>query len=159
DWRDLIQARFAELAFDVELHRKTESAVSLQTDVGGFPGGLRSQHFCHVGFGSARLMVIEQACSFVAHQISRSHASVTLCDGKLDALVFGDGAIENDSFVGVCSSLVDEPISVANAFSGDKNAFGVHPIEDVAKARSFIADEVLCRDLEVVEKDFVGLMI
>ena len=54
---------------------------------------------------------------------------------------------------------VDEPVAVADAFGGDQRALGVQAVEDVLEALPFLADQVLGRDLEVVEEQLVGLVV
>src|ERR1700722_7211782 len=61
NWRNLIQARFAELAFHVVFARKTEAAVELQTGVGRLPRGVGGQQLRHVRLRAARLMRVEPA--------------------------------------------------------------------------------------------------
>ena len=53
DRSDLIQTRFAELAFDVVLGGKAEAAVKLQARVGRFPRSLGGEIFRHVRFRAA----------------------------------------------------------------------------------------------------------
>src|SRR4051794_16000213 len=66
DRRHLIEARLAELAFDIVLGRESEAAVSLQAHVGGFPRRIGAEQLRHVRFSTARLVGIEQRSRLVA---------------------------------------------------------------------------------------------
>ena len=55
--------------------------------------------------------------------------------------------------------LLDEPVAVADALGGDQDALGVQAVEDVAEALAFLADQVLRRDLQVVDEHLVGLVV
>src|SRR2546421_10130809 len=63
DRRHLVQARLAELALDVVLGGESESAVGLQTHVGGFPRGLGGKVLRHVGLCTAGLVLVEEIAS------------------------------------------------------------------------------------------------
>jgi hypothetical protein len=54
---------------------------------------------------------------------------------------------------------VDEPVAVADAFGGDQRALGVQAVQDVLEALPFLADQVLGRDLQVLEEQLVGLVV
>jgi hypothetical protein len=159
DGRHLVEPRLAEFALHVVLGCETEAAVGLQTDVGGFPGGVGCEQLSHVGFGAAGLAGVEERRRFVAHEICGAQVGVGAGDRELDALVLPDGAVENDALAGVAPRAIDEPETVADAFGGDEDAFGVHAIEDVAEALALFADEGLGGNLEVIEEDFVGLVV
>src|SRR5262245_38503093 len=53
DRRDLIEPRFAELAFDIIFLGKAETAVGLDAGVRGLPRGIGGKHLRHVGLGAA----------------------------------------------------------------------------------------------------------
>jgi hypothetical protein len=61
DRRDLIQARFAELALHVILGGKAESAVELEARIRRFPRSFGGQEQRHVGFGATPLLRIKKA--------------------------------------------------------------------------------------------------
>ena len=82
-----------------------------------------------------------------------------LGDRELHALVLADRPAEDDALLGVGADLVDEPVAVADAFGGDQRALGVEAGQDVLEALAFLADQVLGRDLEVVEEELVGLVV
>src|SRR5215472_18134125 len=148
--RYLVETRLAELALDVVLAGEAESAVRLQAGVRRFPGCLRGEKLGHVGFRSARLPRIEQRTHLESHQVGRLELDVTLGDGKLHRLVFPDRPIEHDPLRGVTTSTLDEPPSIAYAFGRDQRALGIESVEDVAKALSLGADQVLRRYLKIV---------
>src|ERR1019366_5616525 len=78
---------------------------------------------------------------------------------KLDALVLADRSPEDEAVLGIATRARDEPVRVSDALGRDQDPFRVHPVEDVAEPLPLLADEVVERDLEVVEEDLVGLMV
>ena len=47
----------------------------------------------------------------------------------------------------------DEPAAVADGLRGDEDALGVPAVDDVAEALALLADEVLGRDLQVLDEE------
>ena len=45
------------------------------------------------------------------------------------------------------------------ALGGDQDALGVHAVEDVAEAHALLADQVLGRDLEIVDEHLGGVVV
>ena len=80
-------------------------------------------------------------------------------DGKLHALVCADRPSKHYPLVGIGHRLLDEPARVADALRSDEDAFCVQPVEQVAKARPFLADERIRWQPEVLDKECVGLVI
>lgn len=133
--------------------------MRLQADVGRLPGSLGRQVLGHVrARARIRALVVLAACP-PAHEIRGLDLDVDLGDRKLHALILADGAPEYHALARVIARPLDEPSTVADAFGGDERTLGVQAIEDVAKAFSLFADQALCRHLEIVEKEFVGLVI
>ncbi|MNU32866.1 hypothetical protein D3C71_214190 [compost metagenome] len=104
-------------------------------------------------------MGVEQTAGLVAHQAGRFHVDMGARDGELHALVLADRAAEHHAFLGVGRHLVHEPIAVADAFGGDQGAFGVQAVEDVLEALALFADQVFLGDFQIVEEEFVGLVV
>ena len=82
-----------------------------------------------------------------------------LGDGELYALVHGDGATKHHAVFGVLGGAVDKPIAIANAFSGNQNALGIQAVENVFETQTFFANAVFNWDAQVVNEDFVGLVV
>ena len=59
--RDLVEARLAELAFDVVFLGEAEAAVGLQAGLGGGPRGLGGEQLGDVGLVAAGLAGVEQS--------------------------------------------------------------------------------------------------
>src|ERR1700686_3563368 len=76
-------------------------------------------------------------------------------DRKLHALVLSDLTPKDDPLLRIFPRTLDEEATVTDALGGDQDAFGVHPVEDVAKSLAFFTDQILGRHLEVVNEDFV----
>ena len=65
--------------------------------------------------------------------------------GELDTLVLADGPAEDLALLRPRAGFVYKETAVAYALGGYQDALGVHPVEDVAKALSLLADEVSSR--------------
>src|SRR5439155_7711500 len=94
-----------------------------------------------------------------AHQVRRLDLHVGLGDRKGDALVLADRASEHDTLAGILGGAIDKPVAVADAFGGDQRALGVETVENVLEALAFLADQVLCGELKVIEEELVSLVI
>ena len=133
--------------------------MELDAGVGRLPRGLGGEIFRHVGLRAAGLArVIKTAC-LEAHEIGRLDLDIAFGDRELHALVLADRPAEDDALLGIGRHLIDEPVAVADAFGRDQDALGVEAGEDVLEAVSLFADQVLGRNLEIVEEEFVGLVI
>src|SRR5712692_630968 len=111
DGSDLIEASLAEFSLDIVLGGESETAVSLQADVCGFPGSIRGQEFRHICGSSAGLAVVKQTRRLVPHQVRGKHIGVTARNGKLNALVLTDRPPKDDALVRILASSVDEPVA------------------------------------------------
>ena len=49
--------------------------------------------------------------------------------------------------------------AVTDAFLGNQDALGIHPVEDVAQAPALLANQILGRHLEVVEEHLGGVVV
>src|SRR5579864_8262860 len=105
--------------------------MSLEADVGGFPGGFCGQIFGHVGLGPAGQMRIEALCGLETHKVGAFDIDIRLSDRKLHALVLADRSAENNALVGVSRGTLDEPSAVTDALGRDQCAFRVKAIKDV----------------------------
>src|SRR3954470_14012175 len=123
----LVQPGLAELALDVILVGKPEAAVELKAGVGGLPRGFRREVLGHVGLGSAGLVRIEATARVEAHQVGGFEFDEGFGDRELHALVLADRPPEHDALVDVGNHLVDEPVAVADALSGDQRALAFRP--------------------------------
>ena len=159
DGRDLVQARLAELALHIVFRRESVPAVGLQARIGRLPRCVGRQQLRHVRLSTAGLSRVKEARCFVAHQVCRPHIGVRLRNWELDALVLSDRAIEDDALVRVRARLVDKPVAIADALRGDQNALGVHAIEYISEALALFPYQIFGGNLQVVKKDFVGLVI
>ena len=77
---------------------------------------------------------------------------VGLGNGKSNALVLADGAVEDHALVGVFDGAIDKPISISNGFAGDHGALGDHAVKDVFESLALFSDEVFDRDFDVLEE-------
>src|SRR5882724_7393934 len=155
----LVQACLPELALDIVFAGETESAVSLEAYIRRLPGRLGRQVLRHVGLCAARLVRVVQLASFETHEACRLDLDVRLGDGELNTLITPDRPIEHNPLVGVFGRALDEPVTIADTFRGYERPLGIQAIEYVLEALAFLADEVLCGNLQVVEEQLVGLMI
>src|SRR5919206_2082389 len=146
DGRHLEEPGLAELALDIVLCVEAVAAEGLHRGVGRLPGGLGGQQQGHVGLRSARLAPIKHLRGPEAHEVRGLHAYVRLRDGELDALVLADRPAEDLAFPGAAGRTIHEPPSIADALGGDQDPLGVHPVEDVAEALAFLADQAARRD-------------
>ena len=78
---------------------------------------------------------------------------------ELHTLVLSDRATEHDPVFHIGRDAVDEPAAVADALGRDQRALCIQSVQDVLEALPFLADQVLGRNLQVLEEQFVGLVI
>ncbi len=133
--------------------------MKLQARIGRFPRRVSRQQLRHVGLRAAWFVGIETTRRFEAHQACRFHVDERARDGKLHALVLPDGPPEHDAFLRIGRHLVDEPIAVADTFRRNQRAFRVEAVEDVPETLPFLANQVFSGDFQVVEEEFVGLVV
>src|SRR6478672_1189081 len=131
DRRDLVEARLAELAFDVVLAREAEAAMRLDAHVGRLPRRFRGKVLRHVRLRAAWLARVEKRACPEAHQVGGLDLDVGVRDRELNALVFADRPVEHDALVRILDCALDEPSPVADAFGGDQRSLGVEAVEDV----------------------------
>src|ERR1700676_4633460 len=81
------------------------------------------------------------------------------CDRKRHSLVLSDLAPEDDPFLRIFRRTLDEEATATDALGGDQDWFALHPVADVAKPVAFFPDQILGWHLEVVNEDFVGLVV
>jgi hypothetical protein len=77
----------------------------------------------------------------------------------LHTLVLPNRTSEHDPAIGVVACLSDEPSRIPDAFRADQDALRVHAVEDVAEAAALLAEQVLGRDLEIVEEHLGRRMV
>src|SRR5579884_818295 len=71
DWGDLVQARFAKLAFNIVFCGEAKAAMCLQAHIGRLPGSICREQFGHVSLCSAGLPGIKEARGLVARSEER----------------------------------------------------------------------------------------
>src|SRR6266700_5147311 len=159
DRGNLIQSGLTELALNVVVSGQAVAAIGLNCDVGGLPRGIGSQQLGHVGFGPTWLTSIKEFGRPQAHEIGRFHMDVRLGDRELDALVLADGTTKDAALLAPLSCSLNEPAPIADAFGSDQDALGVHAVQDVAEALPLCTNQILNRDRNLVEVQFVGIVI
>jgi hypothetical protein len=159
DRRRLIDAGLAPLALHIVFLGEAEPAVRLHRRLGGVPGGLGGEQLGHVGIGAARLAGLEQRGGPARHHVGGLQLGVGAGERELHALVLADRAPEHPALVGVGHALVEQPASVTDALGGDQDALRIHAVEDVAEALALLADQVLGRNLEIVEEHLGGVVV
>ena len=75
----------------------------------------------------------------------------------LDRLILSDRPVEHDALLGVGGSLAQSRAAEPDRFGADQNALGIHAVQDVAKAASFIADAIFDRHLKPVDEHLIGI--
>src|SRR5687768_5609403 len=159
DRSDLVEARLAELALDVVLGREAEAAVGVEAHVRGLPRGLRGEKLGHVRLGAARPAGVEEARTLPAHEVRGLGVRVRARERQRHALVLPDRTAEDDPLLRVGRGAGDEPARVADAFGRDEDPLGVPAVDDVAEALALLADEILHRDLEVLDEELVRVVV
>ena len=145
DGRHLVEPGLAELALDVVLSVKAVAAEGLHSGVGRLPGSVGGEQQGHIGLCSAGFSPIKEGGGLLHHERGRLDARVRPRYGELDALVLADGPAEDLALLRPRAGFVYKETAVAYALGGYQDALGVHPVEDVAKALSLLADEVSSR--------------
>ena len=159
DRRHLIQAGFAELAFDVVFLGEAEAAMRVDAGLAGRPAGLGGQHLAHIGLLAAGQPGIEARQALAHDRLGGAHLRIGPRDRELHALVLADRAAEQHPFLGIGAGLGDEPFRIAHAFGGDQQPLGIHAIQDVAEAAPLDADQILGRHVHIVEEDLAGIVV
>src|SRR5690606_37366981 len=80
-------------------------------------------------------------------------------DRELHSLVLANGAVEHAPFSSVVAGGFNEPAGIAEHLGGGNDAFGVHAVENVAKATPFLTDAVFYRHFQAVDEDLGGVVI
>jgi len=133
--------------------------MGLNRGVGRLPGGFGGEVLGHIGLGTARLVGIKQLAGTPAHQIGGLGLDVAFSDRELHTLVLPDRAVKHTALARVARAPVDEPAGVADAFGGNQCALGVQAIEDVLKAFAILTNQVVHRDLQILEEKLTGLVV
>ena len=84
---------------------------------------------------------------------------VRLGDRKLDSLVCADRPAEHHPFSRVIGCPFDKPAAVADGLGGDQNPLRIPPVDDVTESLAFLSDQVLHRNLHILEEDRVRVMV
>ena len=74
-------------------------------------------------------------------------------------MVLTNGSAKHHPVVGIAAGAVNEPIGVPNALGGNQYALGIQAIQNVGKAFALLADQVVSRDFQLIEKDFIGFVV
>src|SRR3546814_3297321 len=97
-------------------------------------------------------MSIEACGSFVAHEACCFYIHPGPGDGKLNTLILANGPVEHDAFTCVLAGPIDEPITVANAFSRNQSTLGIEAIQDIFEPLSFFANQVFLWNFEIFKR-------
>ena len=73
----------------------------------------------------------------------------------LDRLVLPDRAVEHDAGLRIGRGAVHCAASQAHELGRDKDALGVHPVQDVLEALAFLADAVFLRHRQRIEEHLI----
>lgn len=159
NWRHLIEAGFTKLSFHIVFTGKAETTVELQTGVRRFPAGFCRKVFGHIRLRPAGLSRIVERTGFIAHQIGRLDLDKSLGDRELNALVLPDRPPEYLTLADVFTDPVREPITISDTFGSDQRALCIEAGQDVFKALSLFANQVLFWDFQIIKKQLVGFVI
>src|SRR5207253_1494169 len=133
--------------------------VGCEASVCRLPCGLRSEKLRHVRFGAAFLLAIEFCRCLVANEIGGFDIGVSSSDRKLNSLIRSDRATEDNPLGGVLCCPFDKPAAVPDRLGRNKNALGIPAVDDIAKAHSLLANQILSRNFNSVEKKRSGVMV
>ena len=78
---------------------------------------------------------------------------------KLHSLILTDWAIKDTTLVDISHCCFGKPTCIANRFSRHQNTLGIHAIKNIFKAFAFFTNQVVSRYLQIIKKDFGGVMI
>ena len=133
--------------------------MKLQAGIGRFPRSIGRQKFCHIGLGTTREISIKQAASLIAHQACSLNVDMGPRDRKLHPLVLTDRTSKHNTIFNVSGHTIHKPVTVTDTFGGNQRAFCVQAIKNIFKSFAFLANQVLCRNLEIVKKQFICLVV
>ncbi len=85
--------------------------------------------------------------------------NVGLGNGKLHTLVLTDGTTKDVALPSPLGGPLHKPAPIANTFRSDKNALGVHAIQDIAESLPLFTDETPGWQFHLVEVQLVGLVV
>ena len=78
---------------------------------------------------------------------------------KLNPLVLSDGSVKDHAIFSVGGRAIDKEAAVADAFTGNQNAFRVHAIEYVLKALALRTNQIFDGHTEFIKEQFGRAMI
>src|SRR5258706_4756435 len=84
---------------------------------------------------------------------------VRLRDGNVNPLILPDWPAKYLPFADILRYFVDKPVAIANTFRRNQGALCVEPCQDVLKSLTFLADQALSRNLQIVKEKLVRFMI
>ena len=74
-------------------------------------------------------------------------------------MVLTNGTTKYHPVVGIATGAVYEPIGVANALGGNQYALRIQAVQNIGKAFAFLANQVVCRNFQLIKKNFIGLVV
>src|SRR3546814_11704995 len=109
DRRHLIEARLAELAFDVVLGGEAETAVGLDARLARSPARLGGEHLGHIRLVPAIVARPIFRDPIADEQFGGAHLRLAARERELHALLLPDRAPETHALLRVARRLNDEP--------------------------------------------------
>src|SRR5690242_3181655 len=82
-----------------------------------------------------------------------------LRDRELYALICANRSTEHHPLRGIAGGALDKPPPVADGLRGDQDPLGIHTVEDVAEAAALGSNQVIRRNLQVLDEQLGGVVI
>jgi len=116
--------------------------VGLHRPVCRLAGCVRCHVLGDVRLLAARLAVIEQPSCLVHHEFGRFQLGERVRQGKLNALVHADRAVEDYPLLGVLHRFLHRALAHADTLGGDEDTLGIDAIDNVVEAPAFLSDDL-----------------
>jgi len=155
DRRDAEQDGFAHQTLDMVFLGISETAECQLRGLRRLHRRFAGQVFARVGFVSTRLASIVKRAGVHCHEVGRFQFGPAGGQGVLHTLVLADRPAKHDTLIGVIRGAAQRVAPDANCFGGNQNPFGVQPVQDLAKALTFLADQILGRNRQAVDEQLV----
>lgn len=126
--------------------------------------GLRRLHrrfagqvFGCVRFVSAGLAGVIKRTGAHRHEIGRFQLRPAGGQRVLHPLILANRPAKDDTFVGVVRRTAKRVAPDAHRLGGDQHPFGIQPVQDLAETLTFLADQILGRNRQPVDEQFVRI--